>query len=81
MALAPAPTPDAFAPTRWKESSPTPHIEVVDVTQKYGAFTALENVDLAIARGEFVTLIGHSGCGKSTLLNMMAGLTRPTAGT
>jgi nitrate/nitrite transport system ATP-binding protein len=33
-----------------------------------------------VAKGEFVTLIGHSGCGKSTLLNLMAGLTTPTAG-
>lgn len=47
---------------------------------KKGAFVALRNIDLKVAKGEFVTLIGHSGCGKSTLLNLIAGLLRPTTG-
>jgi nitrate/nitrite transport system ATP-binding protein len=47
---------------------------------KRGPFVALRDVDLTVAKGEFVTLIGHSGCGKSTLLNLIAGLLRPTAG-
>jgi nitrate/nitrite transport system ATP-binding protein len=45
-----------------------------------GDFIALRDIDLTIARGEFVSLIGHSGCGKSTLLNLVAGLTHPTSG-
>ncbi|MBL8380267.1 MAG: ABC transporter ATP-binding protein [Burkholderiales bacterium] len=45
-----------------------------------GAFIALSDINLDIAQGEFVTLIGHSGCGKSTLLNLVAGLTVPTSG-
>lgn len=45
-----------------------------------GPFVALRDIDLEIARGEFVSLIGHSGCGKSTLLNLIAGLTLPTEG-
>ena len=47
---------------------------------KKGSFHALSNINLTIAQGEFVTLIGHSGCGKSTLLNLLAGLTRATDG-
>lgn len=45
-----------------------------------GPFTALENIDLKISRGEFVSLIGHSGCGKSTVLNVVAGLYKATRG-
>jgi nitrate/nitrite transport system ATP-binding protein len=48
---------------------------------RQGRFHALRDIDLAVAKGEFVTLIGHSGCGKSTLLNLIAGLLAPTAGT
>lgn len=45
-----------------------------------GAFVALEGVDLKIAQGEFISLIGHSGCGKSTVLNIVAGLYQATQG-
>ncbi|MFC3340325.1 ABC transporter ATP-binding protein [Paracandidimonas soli] len=45
-----------------------------------GPFVALRDVNLNVARGEFISLIGHSGCGKSTLLNLVAGLALPTAG-
>lgn len=40
----------------------------------------LKDVTLTIAKGEFVSIIGHSGCGKSTLLNLIAGLTRVSSG-
>ena len=43
-------------------------------------FRALQNVDLGIAKGEFISLIGHSGCGKSTVLNIVAGLYEATEG-
>ncbi|WP_431100377.1 ABC transporter ATP-binding protein [Roseateles noduli] len=49
-------------------------------TSRKGRFHALREIDLDIAKGEFVTLIGHSGCGKSTLLNLIAGLLQPTDG-
>ncbi len=59
-------------------------IEIEDVAQtfktKKGNFPALREINLTVAKGEFVALIGHSGCGKSTLLNLIAGLTMPTEG-
>lgn len=59
-------------------------IEVQGIEQTFktakGLFPALRDINLSIAKGEFVALIGHSGCGKSTLLNLIAGLTTPTAG-
>jgi nitrate/nitrite transport system ATP-binding protein len=62
----------------------TKFIDIVGVEQtfktKKGLFCALQNVNLTVAKGEFVALIGHSGCGKSTLLNLIAGLTTPSQG-
>ena len=49
-------------------------------TAKGQVFHALEDVNIQIAAGEFVSLIGHSGCGKSTVLNLVAGLLLPTQG-
>ncbi|AKJ28414.1 ABC transporter ATP-binding protein [Caldimonas brevitalea] len=49
-------------------------------TSAKGRFHALHDIHLQIAKGEFVSLIGHSGCGKSTLLNLIAGLLSPTEG-
>ena len=45
-----------------------------------GAAVIVENFNLKVRKGEFITLIGHSGCGKSTLLNLIAGLLTPSAG-
>lgn len=45
-----------------------------------GSFKALDNVNLKIGEGEFVSLIGHSGCGKSTVLNIVAGLLKAATG-
>ena len=48
---------------------------------KQGPFTALQDINLHIAQGEFVAVIGHSGCGKSTVLNLVAGLLAQSNGT
>ncbi len=60
------------------------HLELTQVGIEFptpkGSFRALQGVDLKIARGEFVSLIGHSGCGKSTVLNIVAGLHQATEG-
>ena len=61
------------------------YLQIQGVAQTFrtakGNFPALRDIDLTVAKGEFVALIGHSGCGKSTLLNLIAGLTTPTEGT
>ena len=60
------------------------HLNIDHVSMEFptpaGPFRALDNVDLVIAKGEFVSLIGHSGCGKSTVLNVVAGLYQATTG-
>ena len=52
----------------------------IDFPTDSGPFRALDNVNLHIEKGEFISLIGHSGCGKSTVLNIVAGLHQATHG-
>ncbi len=56
------------------------HLEIRKLTKRFGVFVALDEVDLAVARGEFLVLLGPSGCGKTTLLRAIAGLERQDAG-
>ena len=55
-------------------------IELKEITKKYGKVAAVDNMDLSIKEGEFLTLLGPSGCGKTTTLRMIAGLEEPTHG-
>ncbi|MDR2518474.1 MAG: ATP-binding cassette domain-containing protein, partial [Spirochaetaceae bacterium] len=55
-------------------------VAVEGVTKCFGDFTVLNNVGLAIRRGEFFSLLGPSGCGKTTLLRIIAGFESPDSG-
>src|SRR5258708_23262370 len=57
-----------------------PHVEVDNLTKKYGAVTSVDGISLAVEHGEFICLLGPSGCGKTTTLRMIAGFIEPDAG-
>ena len=57
-----------------------PMIRLEGVAKSYGALQVLKEVDLDVAKGEFLVLLGASGCGKSTMLNMISGFEPPTQG-
>ncbi|WP_299913143.1 ABC transporter ATP-binding protein [uncultured Paracoccus sp.] len=55
-------------------------LELSGLRKTYGPVVALENFNLSVEKGEFISLLGPSGCGKTTTLQMIAGFTEPTAG-
>jgi NitT/TauT family transport system ATP-binding protein len=64
-------------------SEPRPVVSIANVTKTFptGNVTALQDIELEIVPGEFVSLIGPSGCGKSTLLRVIGDLIQPSSGT
>jgi ABC-type Fe3+/spermidine/putrescine transport system ATPase subunit len=60
--------------------STAPALELRGVTKRYGAATAVDNLDLQVARGEFLTLLGPSGSGKTTILKIIAGFEQADRG-
>ncbi len=57
-----------------------PVIQTVHLYKRFGTVTALDDVNIAVARGEFVAIMGSSGSGKTTLMNILSCLDTPTEG-
>ncbi|WP_315738349.1 MULTISPECIES: ABC transporter ATP-binding protein [unclassified Bradyrhizobium] len=76
MALAVVKDPDPMVQSRSARSM----VEINQVTMSFGSYTAVRDVNLTVADGEFLAIAGPTGCGKSTILNAIAGLLKPSAG-
>ena len=55
-------------------------LELKGITKRFGAFTAVREIDLSIPEGEFFTLVGPSGSGKTTMVRLLVGMEQPTSG-
>src|ERR1700694_6051438 len=70
----------AFSTSASRRNASVALLEIEGVTRRFGDFTVVDDVSLAIEAGEFFTLLGPSGCGKTTLLRMIAGFDLPDGG-
>jgi len=75
-----AATPKSIADRPWLDPDAKPQIVIESINKTFGAFTAVDSVNLRIYKGEMFALVGASGCGKTTLLRMLAGFASPSTG-
>jgi putrescine transport system ATP-binding protein len=76
----PSPQQKSLADRPWLNPEAKPQIVIEGVSKTFGGFSAVDNVNLRIFKGEMFALVGASGCGKTTLLRMLAGFANPSAG-
>jgi putrescine transport system ATP-binding protein len=72
--------PKSLADRPWLDPQADPQIVIESINKSFGAFTAVDSVNLRIYKGEMFALVGASGCGKTTLLRMLAGFADPSSG-
>src|SRR5277367_6362262 len=75
-----AAAPKSIADRPWLDPDAKPQIVIESVNKTFGAFTAVDGVNLRVFKGEMFALVGASGCGKTTLLRMLAGFETPSSG-
>ena len=68
-------------PLDTEQTSRKAMVSIDAVTMSFGAYVAVQDVNLTVADGEFLAIVGPTGCGKSTVLNAIAGLLKPSSGT
>ena len=76
----PLPQQKSIADRPWLNPEAKPQIVIEGISKTFGAFTAVDSVNLRIYKGEMFALVGASGCGKTTLLRMLAGFASPSGG-